>query len=290
MDSKVNPVAVGPVTIGGSGPGSEGGFGPLVLIAGPCVIESPESCLEAAERLAEICGRVGIDLIFKASFDKANRTSLESFRGPGFTSGMEVLEKVKDKVGVPVISDIHSPDQAETAAQVLDILQIPAFLCRQTDLLTAAAATGKPVNVKKGQFLSPWDVQGIMGKVNDGRNLIITERGTTFGYNNLVVDFRSFPVVRELGLPVVYDATHSLQLPGGLGSSSGGMREYIPHLCRAAVACGVDGIFMEVHPDPDRAPCDGPNMWPMDRLEALLIQLIAIREAAGQDSSGANSP
>ena len=282
MDRKVNPVAVGPVTVGGSAP--------LVLIAGPCVIESPESCLEAAEGLAGICGRVGIDLIFKASFDKANRTSLGSYRGPGFTSGMEVLEEVKGKVGVPVTSDIHSPDQAEAAAQVLDVLQIPAFLCRQTDLLTAAAATGKPVNVKKGQFLSPWDVRGIMGKVNDGRDLIITERGTTFGYNNLVVDFRSFPVVRELGLPVVYDATHSLQLPGGLGSSSGGMREYIPHLCRAAVACGVDGIFMEVHPDPDRAPCDGPNMWPMDRLEALLIQLLAIREAAGQDSSGANSP
>jgi 2-dehydro-3-deoxyphosphooctonate aldolase (KDO 8-P synthase) len=294
----VNPVTVGSVTIGpvtigptaadkhGSGPGFGPGFGPLALIAGPCVIESRDSCLSAAESLVKICDRVGIDLIFKASYDKANRTSLDSYRGPGFTNGMEILAQVKEKFGVPVISDIHWPDQAAEAAQVLDILQIPAFLCRQTDLLAAAAATGKPVNVKKGQFLSPWDVKGIAGKVNGGKNLVITERGTTFGYNNLVVDFRSFPVIRELGLPVIYDATHSLQLPGGQGSSSGGMREYIPHLCRGAVACGVDGLFMEVHPDPDNAPCDGPNMWPMDQLEGLLKQLLAIREAASQNLLG----
>lgn len=285
----VNPVAVGSLTIGS--PAGKPGFGPLVLIAGPCVIESPDSCLKAAESLSAICDRIGIDLIFKASYDKANRTSLDSYRGPGFTRGMEILSQVKEKFGIPVTSDIHWPDQAAEAAQVLDILQIPAFLCRQTDLLTAASATGIPVNVKKGQFLSPWDVKGISGKVNAGKvkgdkNLVITERGTTFGYNNLVVDFRSFPVIRELGLPVVYDATHSLQLPGGQGSSSGGMREYIPHLCRAAVACGVDGLFMEVHPDPDNAPCDGPNMWPMDQLETLLRQLLAIRQAAGENAPG----
>jgi 2-dehydro-3-deoxyphosphooctonate aldolase (KDO 8-P synthase) len=260
-----------------------GGSRPAALIAGPCVIESTDSCLAAAESLVKICERVGIDLIFKASFDKANRTSLESYRGPGFTNGMETLARVKEAFGVPVISDIHWPDQAAEAAQVLDILQIPAFLCRQTDLLAAAAATGKPVNVKKGQFLSPWDVKGIAGKV--GKELVITERGTTFGYNNLVVDYRSFPVIREMGLPVIYDATHSLQLPGGQGSSSGGMREYIPHLCKAAVACGVDGIFMEVHPDPDNAPCDGPNMWPMDQLETLLRQLLAIRQATGYETT-----
>jgi 2-dehydro-3-deoxyphosphooctonate aldolase (KDO 8-P synthase) len=285
----VNPVTVGSVTIGSppaDKPGSGPGFGPLALIAGPCVIENLDSCLNAAESLVKICDRVGIDLIFKASYDKANRTSLDSYRGPGFTNGMEILARVKEKFGVPVISDIHWPDQAAEAVQVLDILQIPAFLCRQTDLLAAAAATGKPVNVKKGQFLSPWDVKGIAGKVNGGKDLVITERGTTFGYNNLVVDFRSFPVIRELGLPVVYDATHSLQLPGGQGSTSGGMRQYIPHLCRGAVACGIDGLFMEVHPDPDNAPCDGPNMWPMDQLEGLLKQLLAIREAAAENGSG----
>ena len=269
-ESTVGKVSVGNVSIGGPD---------LVLIAGPCVVEDAGKTLDVAGRLAQICDRVGIPWIFKASFDKANRTSLGSFRGPGIEEGLDILASARLKSGVPVTSDVHTTDQVSRAAKVLDLLQIPAFLCRQTDLLSAAAATGKPVNVKKGQFLSPWDVKGIVGKVGDGGRLVVTERGTTFGYNNLVVDFRSFPVIRELGIPVVYDATHSLQLPGGLGNSSGGMREYIHYLCRAAVACGVDAVFMEVHPDPDRAPCDGPNMWPLDRLEDLLRQLLAIRRS-----------
>ncbi|UCG39167.1 MAG: 3-deoxy-8-phosphooctulonate synthase [bacterium] len=272
---KTGPVTAGSVSIGG---GSD-----LVLIAGPCVIETPEHTLNIARRLQDICGRVGIPLIFKASYDKANRTSVQSFRGPGLEKGLEILASVRAATGIPVTSDVHDAHQASRAAQTLDMLQIPAFLCRQTDLLTAAAETGKPVNVKKGQFLAPWDVGGIMGKVRSGGGLVITERGTTFGYNNLVVDFRSFPIIRSLGLPVVYDATNSLQLPGGLGSSSGGLREYVPHLCRSAVACGVDGVFMEVHDDPDNAPCDGPNMWPLDSLEGLLRQLLTIRRVLEEE-------
>jgi 2-dehydro-3-deoxyphosphooctonate aldolase (KDO 8-P synthase) len=270
MDSAVASVRVGNVEIGGGSP--------PVLIAGPCVIEDRDSTIKAAADIAGICSGLGIPFIFKASFDKANRTSLDSFRGPGLDEGLEVLSAVKKEIGVPVTSDVHGIGQIAGTAQVLDLIQIPAFLCRQTDLLTAAADTGKPVNIKKGQFLAPWDVKGIVGKVNSGENLLITERGTTFGYNNLVVDFRAFPMIRELGVPVIYDATHSLQLPGGLGSSSGGLRQYVPHLCRAAVACGVDGLFMEVHPDPDRAPCDGPNMWPLDQLEGLLRQIMAIHQ------------
>jgi 2-dehydro-3-deoxyphosphooctonate aldolase (KDO 8-P synthase) len=256
---------------------------PPVLIAGPCVIESRDSTLKAAEDLAGICSRLDMALVFKASFDKANRTSRDSFRGPGLEEGLEILAAARNETGVPVTSDVHDICQVDAAAQVLDLIQIPAFLCRQTDLLTAASATGKPVNIKKGQFLAPWDIQGIVGKAGTGKNLVITERGTTFGYNNLVVDFRSFPIIRELGVPVVYDATHSLQLPGGLGSTSGGLRQYVPHLCRAAAACGVDGLFMEVHPDPDRAPCDGPNMWPLGQLEALLEQILAIHETLSGD-------
>ena len=198
-----------------------------------------------------------------------------------------MLAEVKHRVGIPVTSHVHSVAQVAGAAQVLDLIQIPAFLCRQTDLLAAASATGIPVNVKKGQFLAPWDVRGIIGKVSEGKDLVITERGTTFGYNNLVVDFRAFPMIRELGVPVIYDATHSLQLPGGHGTSSGGLRQYVPHLCRAAVACGVDGVFMEVHPDPDRAPCDGPNMWPLDQLEGLLGQILTIHRAF---SGGGHGP
>lgn len=266
----VAKVRVGNVEIGGGAP--------PVFIAGPCVIEDRDSTVRAAEDIAGICLQLGIPFIFKASFDKANRTSLESFRGPGLEEGLEVLAAVRAEVGVPVTSDVHNIEQVAGASQVLDLIQIPAFLCRQTDLLTAAANTGKPVNIKKGQFLAPWDVKGIAGKVNGGKNLLITERGTTFGYNNLVVDFRAFPMIRELGIPVIFDATHSLQLPGGLGSSSGGLRQYVPHLCRAAVACGVDGVFMEVHPDPDRAPCDGPNMWPLNKLDGLLRQIIAIHQ------------
>jgi 2-dehydro-3-deoxyphosphooctonate aldolase (KDO 8-P synthase) len=269
-DLPIKVVDVGKIRIGGP---------ELVLIAGPCVVEKPESTVAIADHLDEICNRVGIPWIFKASFDKANRTSVDSFRGPGMQEGLDVLHTVKTEIGVPVTSDIHSVDQILLASTVLDLVQIPAFLCRQTDLLTAAADSGKPVNVKKGQFLAPWDVKGIVGKMSGCEGLIITERGTTFGYNNLVVDFRSFPVIRGLGVPVVYDATHSLQLPGGLGASSGGMREYIPHLCRSAVACGVDAVFMEVHPDPENAPCDGPNMWPLDHLEDLLHQILAVRRA-----------
>ncbi len=209
-DNPVAKVRVGNIEIGGGAP--------PVLIAGPCVIEDRESTLKAAQDLAGICSRLGIPLIFKASFDKANRTSLDSFRGPGLEEGLEVLAAVCNEIGVPVTSDVHGIEQVARAAQVLDLVQIPAFLCRQTDMLTAAADTGKPVNVKKGQFLAPSDVKGIAGKVNGGKNLLITERGTTFGYNNLVVDFRAFPMIRELGIPVIYDATHSLQLPGGLGS------------------------------------------------------------------------
>jgi 2-dehydro-3-deoxyphosphooctonate aldolase (KDO 8-P synthase) len=268
MESLNRTVRVGNVRIGGGAP--------LALIAGPCVIESEESSLTAARSLKELCGRIGIPFIFKSSFDKANRTSVKSFRGPGMEDGVEILRTVQREIDVPVTTDVHDINQVQLLSEVLDLFQIPAFLCRQTSLLDEVARTGLPVNVKKGQFLAPWDVKGIIGKVRNGDNLLITERGTTFGYNNLVVDFRSFPVIRQLGVPVVYDATHSLQLPGGLGDSSGGMRQYIPHLCRAAVACGVDAIFMEVHPDPDSAPCDGPNMWPLGDLEDLLMMLMAI--------------
>jgi len=276
-DGGTAKVMVGDVPVGGGAS--------QVLIAGPCVIEDRDSTLRAAEALHGICSRLGLGFIFKASYDKANRTSRGSFRGPGMERGLEILAAVKGETGVPVTSDVHDIGQVPAASQVLDLIQIPAFLCRQTDLLTAAAGTGRPVNIKKGQFLAPWDVKGIVGKVNEGKNLLITERGTTFGYNNLVVDFRAFPMIREMGVPVIYDATHSLQLPGGLGTSSGGLRQYVPHLCRAAVACGVDGVFMEVHPDPDRAPCDGPNMWPLDRLEGLLRQIVSLQEAlAGEES------
>ncbi len=265
---KTAEVSVGSVNVGGSSP--------LVLIAGPCVIEGLDQTMHAAETLLDICGRVGISMIFKSSFDKANRTSVSSFRGPGIDEGLSILRSVKDAFGIPVTSDVHDISQVEAVSDVADLLQIPAFLCRQTDLLAAASGTGLAVNVKKGQFLAPWDVQSIKGKVRDGEGLMVTERGTTFGYNNLVVDYRSFPVIRGLGIPVVFDATHSLQLPGGLGDRSGGMREFVPHLSRAAVACGVDAIFMEVHPDPDHAPCDGPNMWPLGELEELLTSLVML--------------
>ncbi len=266
----VGVVKVGKVTVGGSFP--------LVLIAGPCVIESRDDTLRIAESLATICSNTGIPLIFKSSFDKANRTSVASFRGPGIEAGLEVLAAVKDEFNVPVTSDIHEAGQVNSAAQVLDLFQVPAFLSRQTDLLAAVSETGLPVNVKKGQFMSPWEVEAIKGKVRAGEGLLVTERGTTFGYNNLVVDYRSFPIIRGMGIPVVFDVTHSLQLPGGLGDRSGGMREFVPYLSRAAVGCGIDGLFMEVHPDPDNAPCDGPNMWPLDDLEELLTTLCELDE------------
>ncbi len=255
---------------------------PLFLIAGPCVIENEEIIFHTAQRLKEICLSVGLPFVFKSSFDKANRTSVTSFRGPGIEKGLRLLAEVKSRVAVPVISDIHSIEQIRPAAEILDIIQIPAFLCRQTDLLVAASNTGKPVSVKKGQFLAPWDVQNIIGKFTSTGNekLMLTERGTTFGYNNLVVDFRSFPIMRSFGYPVIFDVTHSLQLPGGQGGCSGGQREYAGTLARAAAAAGVDGFFMEVHPDPDIALCDGPNMIPLDEVEKLLRDIKKISSIA----------
>jgi 2-dehydro-3-deoxyphosphooctonate aldolase (KDO 8-P synthase) len=255
-----------------------GGGRPLVLIAGPCVIESEEATLRHAERLMTICNGLGMPLIFKSSYDKANRTSVQAFRGPGMDDGLRILAKVKERLGIPVLSDIHSIEQVAPAAQVLDVLQIPAFLCRQTDLVIAAAKTGKVVNVKKGQFLAPWDMRNVVGKVvaSGNENIILTERGASFGYNNLVVDMRSFPVMRSYGYPVVFDATHSVQLPGGQGESSGGQREFVETVSRAAVATGIDGIFMEVHEDPEAALCDGPNSIPLSELPALLKRLQAL--------------
>lgn len=251
---------------------------PLVLIGGPCVIESEEVIRETVAGLKEITTRLGMPYVFKASFDKANRTSITSFRGPGIEAGLELLGRIKQEFDVPVISDIHDPSQAPLAAEVLDIIQIPAFLCRQTDLLVAAAKTGKPLSIKKGQFLSPWDMENVVNKVRESGNdkIMLTERGIMYGYNNLVVDMRALPVMRDLDCPVIYDATHSVQLPGGAGGSSGGQREFIAPLTRAAVAAGIDGLFMEIHPDPDKALCDGPNSMPLDKVEDLLKKLMLI--------------
>jgi len=258
---------------------------PLLLIAGPCVLESAAIAREIAAGLKEITDRLNIPFVFKASFDKANRTSLDSFRGPGLKDGLAMLGEIREEFGVPVISDIHETAQVAPAAEVLDILQIPAFLCRQTDLLVAAASTGKPVSIKKGQFLSPWDMEHVVAKAKalGNRHILLTERGASFGYNNLVVDMRSLPVMRSLGCPVIYDATHSIQLPGGTGGSSGGQREFIPPLTRAAVAAGIDGLFMEVHPDPDKALCDGPNSMPLDQVESLLATLLRIHELTASE-------
>jgi 2-dehydro-3-deoxyphosphooctonate aldolase (KDO 8-P synthase) len=257
-----------------------GAGNPLVLIGGPCVIESEAIIRETVSGLKEITSRLGIPFIFKASFDKANRTSLSSYRGPGLRDGLELLGRIKEEFGVPVISDIHEASQAAEAAKVLDVIQIPAFLCRQTDLLVAAAQTGKPLSIKKGQFLSPWDMKNAVNKVRESGNdqIMLTERGIMYGYNNLVVDMRALPVMRGLGCPVIYDATHSVQLPGGAGGSSGGQREFIPPLSRAAVAAGIDGLFMEIHPDPAKALCDGPNSMPLAEVEELLQKLVQIHE------------
>ncbi len=251
---------------------------PFLLIAGPCVIESEQHCLETAGRIREIATRVGVPFLFKASFDKANRSSGRSFRGPGLEQGLRILGLVRSRIGVPVLSDVHEIWQVSAAAEVLDVIQIPAFLCRQTDLLLAAAQTGRVVNVKKGQFLSPWDAQNIVEKITSvpSARLMLTERGSSFGYNNLVVDFKGLPVMRSFGWPVVFDATHSVQLPGGAGSASGGQADFIPALARAAVAVGVDGIFVEVHDRPEQALSDGPNSLRLDRLEGLLAELRAI--------------
>lgn len=252
-----------------------------LIIAGPCVIENEDITFYTALTLKEICSEIGLPLVFKSSFDKANRTSLSSYRGTGLDKGLSILSEVKNKLEIPVISDIHSVDEVKPASEVLDMLQIPAFLCRQTDIILAASKTGKPVNIKKGQFLAPWDIKNIIEKFTStgNRNLLITERGTSFGYNNLVVDFRAFPIIRSFGYPVIFDVTHSLQLPGGQGSSSGGQREFAEPLAKAAIAAGVDGLFMEVHPEPEKALCDGPNMVRLGELKRLLIKIKAIHEA-----------
>ena len=251
---------------------------PFFLIAGPCVIESPDHCFELAHRLKTLCRQVGVPLLFKASFDKANRSSIRSYRGPGLEKGMEVLARVKQELRLPLISDVHEIGQVATAAQVLDVIQIPAFLCRQTDLLVAAAATGKVVNVKKGQFLSPGDVGNIVEKAKSvsKQPLMVTERGVSFGYNNLVVDFKSIPWLRSLGTLAIFDVTHSVQLPGGAGATTGGQSEFIPYLARAAAGVGIDGLFLEVHEAPDRALSDGPNALKLELLPALLDQVKAI--------------
>ena len=264
-------ISVGPLTVR---PGD------LFLIAGPCVIEREDVLFETAEKLKAVCAELGIPYIFKSSFDKANRTSLSSFRGPGLTRGLRMLSDLRKKLQVPVISDIHAVDEIAPAAEVLDALQIPAFLSRQTDIIVAAARTGKPVNIKKGQFLSPWDVKNIVEKFTSAgsHNLFITERGVSFGYNNLVVDFRAFPVLQTFGYPVIFDVTHSLQLPGGQGTSSGGQREFAEPLAMAAAAAGVDGLFMEVHPAPEKALCDGPNMVRLDDMRGFLTKIKAVHD------------
>ncbi|MEG2940069.1 MAG: 3-deoxy-8-phosphooctulonate synthase [Thermomonas sp.] len=259
---------------------------PLFLIAGPCVIESEQLQLDVAGQLKEITARLGINFIFKSSFDKANRTSIGSFRGPGMEEGLRVLAEVKRQLGVPVLTDVHEYTPMDEVASVVDVLQTPAFLVRQTDFITKVCAAGKPVNIKKGQFLSPWDMKPVVEKAKSTGNsqIMVCERGASFGYNNLVSDMRSLSVMRDTGCPVVFDATHSVQLPGGQGNTSGGQREFVPVLARAAVAVGVAGVFMETHPDPSKALSDGPNAWPLGKMEALLetmLELDAITKRAG---------
>jgi 2-dehydro-3-deoxyphosphooctonate aldolase (KDO 8-P synthase) len=258
---------------------------PLLVIAGPCVIEDESTTVAIARELHAIRERLNIPFVFKASYDKANRTSIRSFRGPGLEAGLDLLDFIRSRFELPVLSDVHQINEIEKAAQVLDIIQIPALLCRQTDLLTAAARTGLPVNVKKGQFLSPWDMRFVVEKITETGNdqVLLTERGTSFGYNNLVVDMRSLPILAGFGYPVIFDATHSVQLPGGGSGVSGGERQFVPHLSRAAVAAGVQGIFLEVHPEPEKALCDGANSWPLDQLEPLLRTLMAIHELVGKE-------
>jgi len=253
---------------------------PLVLIAGPCVIETLDATMETAVFLKDLTDELKVPFIFKTSYDKANRSSLASYRGPGLSKGLEIISAIKDKLGIRVISDVHRFHEIAPAAQVLDILQIPAFLCRQTDFILAVSETGKPVNIKKGQFLAPWDIKNVIEKVisTGNQQVLVTERGTTFGYNNLVVDFRGLAIMQKLGWPVIFDATHSVQLPGGAGKTSGGQREFVPLMARAAAASNVDGIFIEVHKDPECALCDGPNSLPLHSVRPLLEQLKAIHE------------
>lgn len=253
---------------------------PLFLIAGPCVIESEDLALETAGYLRDLCKRLSISFIYKSSFDKANRSSASSYRGPGFERGLTILEKVKQQIGVPVLTDVHEDTPLLEVAAVVDVLQTPAFLCRQTNFIQQVCAMGKPVNIKKGQFLAPWDMQHVVAKAQatGNQHILVCERGVSFGYNNLVSDMRSLQIMRATGCPVVYDATHSVQLPGGQGASSGGQREMIPILARAAVAAGISGLFMETHPNPEKALSDGPNSWAMGNMEALLTQLIELDE------------
>lgn len=260
------------------------GDGNLSFILGPCVVESEKHALFMAREIKDICASVGVDFVYKSSFDKANRSSIESFRGQGMEFGLDILKTVKNELGVSVITDVHEPWQVEKTAEVADIIQIPAFLCRQTDLLIESARSGKAVNVKKGQFLAPWDAKNIVEKLQGagGEKILLTERGASFGYNNLVVDLRSFPIMRSFGVPVVFDVTHSLQLPGGLGKATGGQSEYIEDFARAGVACGVDAVFMEVHDNPAKAPSDGPNQLPLNRLEKLLTKLKQIHELVAE--------
>ncbi|MFM2110882.1 MAG: 3-deoxy-8-phosphooctulonate synthase [Gammaproteobacteria bacterium] len=255
-----------------------GARAPFFLIAGPCVIESEALCEEVAGRVRELCSRLGVHYIFKASYDKANRSSRSSFRGPGMDAGLKVLEGIRKKFALPVLTDVHEDTPLAEVASVVDVLQTPAFLCRQTNFIVAAASQGKPVNIKKGQFLSPWEMQNVVDKARSTGNpdIMVCERGFSFGYNNLVSDMRSLAVMRATGCPVVFDATHSVQLPGGQGSASGGQREFVPVLARAAVAAGIAGLFMETHPDPAKALSDGPNAWPLARMESLLSTLVEL--------------
>ena len=279
--SRTRPVRIGSVVIGGGAP--------LALIGGPCAIENEKHALMVAERLQRITGDAGVPFIYKSSYDKANRSSARSYRGPGLVPGLRILQKVKDETGLAVLSDVHDVSEVAPAAEVLDVLQVPAFLCRQTDLIVACARSGRPVNVKKGQFLAPRDMRNVVEKVRSAgsEDLLLTERGTSFGYNNLVVDFRGLPIMREFGYPVIFDATHSVQLPGGEGDRSGGERRYVQALARAAVAVGVDALFMEMHEDPDRTLedgrplSDGPNMLRLDDLPGLLEELGAIAAGLG---------
>ncbi len=255
----------------------------LTLIAGPCVIENEALCVKVAGALKRICGRFNIFYVFKASFDKANRTSASSFRGPGLEAGLKILRAIRTRFDLPVLTDVHTGAQAQAAAEAVDILQIPAFLCRQTDLIAAAVRTGKVVNLKKGQFLSPTEMLQVVGKARGlgGRKLLVTERGTTFGYNNLVADMRSIPIMRQFGCPVIFDATHSVQLPGGGGDKSSGQRHFAPVLARCAIAAGANGLFIETHPEPDKALSDGPNMIPLDQMAGVLERLVRVHEAVG---------
>ena len=284
MNPKITrSIAAGPLSIGGQNP--------LALIAGPCVIESEKIAMEIAEKLKRITTDLHVPFIFKASYDKANRTSIKSFRGPGLNDGLKILQKIKTELDLPVLSDVHKEEEIDPAAEVLDILQIPAFLCRQTDLLVKAAQTGKPINVKKGQFLAPWDMKNVVVKLEEScnSNILLTERGATFGYNNLVVDMRSLVLMREHGYPVIFDATHSLQQPGGQGTTSGGQSEMVPDLARGAVAVGCDALFMEIHTDPSKALSDGPNMLQIDLLPELLEQLVTLDQVVkGKTTSHSN--